>query len=99
MQKTIYCEEYSRLLDWLKAVRIEQGLTMRRLADRLEVHHSWIGRVELGERRLDVMEFVRYCQALEADPVEGLGQMIPPLQESLPLAAEGSPKYKAGQQS
>ncbi len=54
------------------ARREENGLTMRQLAERLDVHHSWIGRVELGERRLDVMEFVRYCHALEADPTEGI---------------------------
>jgi transcriptional regulator with XRE-family HTH domain len=72
MQKTIYCNEYDRLLQWLKEKRMEKKLTMRQLAVRLDVHHSWVGRVELGERRLDVMEFVRYCYALEVDPAEGL---------------------------
>ena len=72
MQKTIYSAEYDNLLQWLKKKRIEGKLTMRQLAGRLDVHHSWVGRVELGERRLDVMEFVRYCHALEANPSEGL---------------------------
>jgi len=72
MQKTIYCDEYDNLLRWLKEKRLEGKLTMRQLAVRLDVHHSWVGRVELGERRLDVMEFVRYCNALEANPFEGL---------------------------
>jgi len=72
MQKTIYCDEYDNLLQWLKEKRVEGELTMRQLAVRLDVHHSWVGRVEVGERRLDVMEFVRYCNALEADPFEGL---------------------------
>jgi len=72
MQKTIYCNEYDNLLQWLKEKRMTRKLTMRQLAVRLDVHHSWVGRVELGERRLDVMEFVRYCNALEADPFEGL---------------------------
>ena len=76
MEKTIYCEEYGKLLCWLKACRKKNGLTMRQLAKRLDVHHSWVGRVEVGERRLDVMEFIRYCKAMEVDPLEGLKQLI-----------------------
>jgi len=76
MDKTIYSEEYGNLLKWLKARRKDKGFTMRQLATRLDVHHSWIGRVELGERRLDVMEFVHYCKALEADPIEGLKRLF-----------------------
>lgn len=78
MQKTIYCDDYDNLLQWLKKKRIGGKLTMRQLAMRLDVHHSWVGRVELGERRLDVMEFVRYCNALEADPFEGLACLAKP---------------------
>lgn len=72
MQKTIYSDEYAKLLLWLKTKRTEQNMTMRQLAERLDVHHSWIGRVELGERRLDIMEYIRICAALDADPCEGL---------------------------
>ena len=72
VQKTIYSNEYAAILEWLKTQRKASGLTMRQLAERLDVHHSWVGRVELGERRLDVVEFVRYCQALGANPLEGL---------------------------
>ena len=78
MQKTIYCEEYGLLLQWLRERRMAQNLTMRQLAERLDVHHSWIGRVEVGERRLDVMEFVRYCAALEADPCKGIALLAAP---------------------
>ncbi len=72
MQKTIYSEEYGNLLLWLKGKRVESGMTMRQLAEQLDVHHSWIGRVELGERRLDILEYTRFCKALNADPCEGL---------------------------
>lgn len=72
MQKTIYSDEYAKLLQWLKARRIEKGLTMRELAQLLDVHHSWIGRIELGERRLDVIEYTHYCKALELNPTDGL---------------------------
>jgi len=45
---------------------------MRDLAERLEVPHSFIGKVEQGERRLDVVEFIQYCDALGVSPLLGL---------------------------
>ena len=75
MQKTIYSDDYALLRQWLRDQRIEKGLTMREAGDRLGVIHSWIGKVELGERRLDVIEYIRYCNALEVDPHEGLNQI------------------------
>ena len=45
---------------------------MRELADKLEVPHSWIGKIEQMERRLDVLEYVRLCQCIGIDPMEGI---------------------------
>ena len=49
---------------------------MRELAERLDVIHSWIGKVELGERRLDVIEYIQYCKALGVDPIEGINLFL-----------------------
>jgi len=70
--KTIHSPEYQRLLKWLRTIRHERGLTMRGVASLLGRPHSWVGKVEIGERRLDVMEYLRLCEALQADPIEGL---------------------------
>jgi hypothetical protein len=51
-------------------------MTMRELGEKLGVIHSWIGKVEQGERRLDIIEYVRVCNALEIDPHEGLDLVI-----------------------
>ena len=72
MEKTIYSRDYDRLREWLREQRTEKGLTMREVAKKIDVIHSWIGKVEQGERRLDVVEYVRYCKALGVDPHEGL---------------------------
>lgn len=72
MEKTIYSDEYARLLQWLREQRIGNNITMREMGERLGVIHSWIGKVELGERRLDLVEYVQYCKALKIDPHEGL---------------------------
>jgi len=45
---------------------------MRELAERLGKPHQFIGKVESAERRLDVYEYVQYCQALDVDPIDGL---------------------------
>lgn len=76
MEKTIYSDAYARLRKWLREQRNEKNLTMRELAERMDVIHSWIGKVELGERRLDIVEYVRHCKALGIDPHEGLDLIL-----------------------
>jgi len=72
MKKTISSENYLSLLKWLKTNRLEQSLTMRDLAVKLKVPHSFIGKVESAERRLDVQEYVLYCEALQINYQEGI---------------------------
>lgn len=75
MFKTLYTEEHRRLIDWLKEKRVGQGLTMRELAQRQGVQHTLIGKVEQGERRLDVVEYLKYCYALGVSTIEGLNEI------------------------
>ena len=72
MKKTIHSEQYIHLLRWLRRHRLAAGLSMRSLGTRMNVPHSWIEKTEQGERRLDLLEFVKLCTALECDPHEGL---------------------------
>ena len=72
MGKTVSSEENGKLTKWLKTKRHEKGHTMRSLAQVLGTPHSFVGKIENQERRLDVIEFLRYCEALEVDPYEGL---------------------------
>ena len=67
-RKSIHDPEQQLLREWLISKRKEAGLTQRQLAERLEVVHSLIGKVEKGERRLDVIEFVTYCEGLNIKP-------------------------------
>ncbi|WFF37742.1 helix-turn-helix domain-containing protein [Moraxella nasibovis] len=72
MTKSIYSPEIIAVRSWLREKRLEQNLTMRQLAERLGRPHSFVQRVEEGDRRLDVVEFVWYCQALGIEPMLGL---------------------------
>ena len=49
-------------------MRKAAGLTQRQLAKRLKREHSFVSRIELGERRLDVVEFYWLCRACDQDP-------------------------------
>ena len=56
------------MLAVLVASRREAGLTQAELAKRLGVVPSWVAKVEIGERRLDLVEFVALSRALKLDP-------------------------------
>lgn len=76
MEKTIFSPEYLALREWLVSKRHAKRLSQRDLGKLLDITHSWVGKIEQGERRLDVVEFVRLCNALEVDPQEGLSLVV-----------------------
>ena len=64
--------KYAALIGWLKQSRIDQGLSMRALAEILGKPHSFVQKVEMMERRLDVYEYSIYCTGLGVDPRKGI---------------------------
>lgn len=52
----------------LRSLRIEKGLTQLELANALGRPQSFVSKYESGERRLEVVEFIDVCRALEEDP-------------------------------
>ena len=66
----MYGSEQLLLREWLVSQRKAAKLTQRQLADKLQVVRSLVGKVESGERRLDVVEFTHYCRALDAERTE-----------------------------
>lgn len=75
LRKSIHAQEHEHLRKILINRRQELGLTQRMLADRLGVIYSLVGKVEIGDRRLDVIEFITYCKALELSPIEILASI------------------------
>ena len=72
MTTSINTQEMQALTKWLKQVRESQQLSMRALAERMDKPHSYVQKVEQGERRLDVVEYVWYCHTLGINPKDGL---------------------------
>ena len=54
----------------LIAARERAGLSQRELAKRLDRAHSFVGKIESGERQLNVLEFCEYADVLGVDAAE-----------------------------
>lgn len=68
MARSTHHQEYQALLGLLRDLRVEAGVTQIMLAKKLGNTQTFISKVERGERRLDVVEFVEICEALGVDP-------------------------------
>ena len=68
MQKSTFSPHYNIFKTKLVAMRKAAGLTQRQLAKKLNREHSFVSRIELGERRLDVVEFYWVCLACDQNP-------------------------------
>jgi len=56
MEKTIYSNEYKKVINKLKEARLKAGLTQLDVARRLKKHQSYVSKIESRERRLDIIE-------------------------------------------
>lgn len=76
---SIYSEEYQLVIKELKSARKARGITQAELADALGRPQSFIAKIENGERRLDIVEFVHMARMLGIDSawiVEKLGKDV-----------------------
>lgn len=95
MEKSIYNKDYRAVLGWLRDRRKESGLTMREVGLRLGIHHSWVARIEQGDRRLDLAEYVLLCGAIGCNPHDGLTLLVQaPVQKPVLKAADNSPTWR-----
>lgn len=52
----------------MRAAREAAGVTQQELARRLGKPQSYVSKAEMGERRLDVVEFLHFMRAIEGEP-------------------------------
>lgn len=76
MAQSTHHRHYRALLTVLRQAREALGVTQAILGERLGNTQTFVSKVERGERRLDVVEFVEWCQALEADPEQVFGAFL-----------------------
>lgn len=80
---TLHSEGYRRFLAEIRAVRTRADLSQAALAERLSKPPSYVAKSELGERRLDVLEMLAWCQACKADPQAFLKRLISALAKAV----------------
>ena len=60
----------------LRQIREEAELTQRDVASRMKRAQPWVHKSEIGERRVDVSEFLDWCAVCGCDPQDALRQLI-----------------------
>ena len=59
-----YDEAYRTIVDGLIAARKARGMTQADVAKAMGTDQSQISKFERSERRLDILDYVRYCRAI-----------------------------------
>jgi transcriptional regulator with XRE-family HTH domain len=59
---TIHTKEYRALITKLVQAREDAGLTQTDVAEKLEVHQSFISKIETCQRRVDVLELQKFAK-------------------------------------
>lgn len=66
---------YRKVPGFLRELRERSGLTQRELAQRIGQTQWWVHRSEIGSRRVDVAEFVAFCEGCGAEPRKAIEEL------------------------
>ena len=69
MARSTHHPDYQALLTLLRDLRERADVSQAALAESLGNTQTFISKIERGERRIDVVEFVEFCEALGVDPI------------------------------
>lgn len=81
MKTSSYSPHYEKLRSWLKQRRAISTLTLRELAPLIGAHFTSVGKMEQDRKKIELVEFIKYCQAIGADPHEGIEIIIQSIAE------------------
>lgn len=76
MVKTLGTERHKALIALLVEKREAAGLTQTELAAKLGEYQSFVARLESGQRRVDVVEFLELAELLNFDPARAIRQIV-----------------------
>jgi transcriptional regulator with XRE-family HTH domain len=74
--KTIQSRCHLFLVNILTSERTQRGIPQTELAKRLKEHQNWISRLERGQRRVDVCEFLILAEKIGFDPIKALKKLV-----------------------
>src|SRR5262245_6043702 len=70
--KTIHTPCHLALIRLLKEKRRASGIRQVEVAKKMRKQQNWMSRIEKGDRRLDVCQFLQLADLIGFDPVEAL---------------------------
>jgi transcriptional regulator with XRE-family HTH domain len=70
LSKSLYTPEWESLCAILRQLRERKSVTQVDLSERLQQPQSFVSKIESGQRKLDLRQFVLYVRALDADPTK-----------------------------
>lgn len=76
MEKSLFSRLYKPIASKVVELRSHAGLTQARLARKLQKPPSFIAKIELGERWLDLLEFYQICKACGVVPEKALLDVV-----------------------
>lgn len=85
--KSIHSTLYHRIIARLRAKREEKGLSQYQLSQILNVPQPYVSRIETCERRIDILELMNICEALDISLID----FVREIDEDI------LPKFKASQ--
>ena len=74
-RKSLHTPGYDLILTLLRETRVAAGVTQTERARRLRLPQNYVSKCELGERRIDVLEWLEFLAACESRPTAFLRRM------------------------
>ncbi|WP_428306228.1 helix-turn-helix domain-containing protein [Lacipirellula sp.] len=75
MDKQIHSREHKILVSLLRELRMNAGFRQIDMAKKLKRHQSFVSKLELGERRIDVLELREICKAFGTPFLEVVAEL------------------------
>lgn len=76
MPASMFTDAYRVLVKCLVESRRQAGLSQTELGRRMRKGQKFVSVVETGVRRIDLVEFVEWSNALERDPIELFSEIV-----------------------
>lgn len=74
--KAQHARMYAQLPGFLCKLREDAGLTQREVGSRLGKPQSWVHNCETANRRVDVTEFIAWCEVCGVKPNDAFARVL-----------------------
>ena len=75
MEKSIHQKRYRTMIALLRKRRETIGMTQIQLAEKLNISQAVVSKIETCERRLDLIELIDVCEAMNVSIVEFFNEL------------------------